>query len=329
MSELETGSVSAAPATDTSTSSHGGASSSTEVSTNSLAPTVTPQGAAPVVPAAPAYQPNYKYKFAGQEREIDEDLRASIKDEATEKKLKDLYQKALGFDDAKPKWDEKVKTQYEPTMQKFQELDKDVKRIMGYRNNGDFDSFFTELKMPYEAIKNWVISQEELAANPQQKALYDQAFQERRARENMEMQYQEQQGQMQEVQMRERQFELNLVMAKPEVAGVAQKLEAMMGEGAFDQLVVDEGTRAWTLYNRDISAQDAVNLVMQRFGKVASGSQQVIPPQAAPQTPQQPTAGMPGKPPVIPNIQGKGTSPVKRVPKSLDEIKGIIKERNI
>jgi hypothetical protein len=295
--------------------------------------TVTPQGtpgqasapAEQVIPAA--YQPNFKYKFAGKEHEIDEAFRAAIKDEATEKKIKELYQKALGFDDAKPKWDEKVKSHYEPTVQKYQTLDKELKRIIGYRNAGDLDSFFSEVQLPYDQIKNWVIQQEELAANPQQKALYDQAFQERRARENLEMQYQEQQGQMQEVQSREREFELSLVMARPEVTEVAQKLEAMMGEGAFRQLVVDEGTRAWSLYQKDISAQDAVNLVMQRFGKLASGSlQQAVIPSATTQMPQQ-TAGAPAKPPIIPNINGKGTSPVKKVPKSLEEIKGIIKER--
>jgi hypothetical protein len=285
-----------------------------------IATGTTPQ----VVP--PAYQPNFKYKFAGKEHEIDETFRSIIKDQETEKKVKEMFQRSMAFDDSKAKWDEKVKTHYEPTVQQYQALDKDVKRVMGFRNSGDLDSFFQEVRLPYEQIKNWVIQQEELAQNPQQKALYDQAFQERRARANLEEQLQNQTGQMQEVQSREREFELHLVMARPEVTEVANRIEGMMGEGAFRQLVVDEGVRAWSLYQRDLSAQDAVNLVLQRFGKLASGSapSEVI---QNPASQGVASAGMQQKPPVIPNVSGKGTSPVKKVPKSIDDIKKIYQEK--
>lgn len=303
------------------------ATSAPESSGNQSVNSVDTSGAAsaaPVVP--PSYQPNYKYKFAGKEHEIDEVFRSAIKDQETEKKVKDIFQRSMAFDDAKTKWEDKVKTHYEPTVQQFQQLDRDVKRVMSYRNAGDFDNFFHELKIPAEAVIDWARQQVELAENPQQKMLHDQVLQERRARANMEDQYNQQSSQMNVVQTREREFELHLVMAQPGVTEVAQKLEGMMGEGSFRQLVIDEGIRALSLYGRDISAQDAVNLVVQRFGKLAGGSMQgAVIPAEIPQT--LPQAGAGARPPVIPNINGKGTSPVKKVPKSIDDIRKIHAEK--
>ena len=133
---------------------------------------------------------------------------------------------------------------------------------------------------------------------------------------------------MEQVQSREREFELHVVMAQPQITEVAGKLEAMMGEGAFRQLVIDEGTKAWTLYQRDISAQDAVNLVMQRFGKLANGNGMQAPVVPNYQTQSQQTIpNGNGRPPIIPNVTGKGTSPVKKVPKSIDDIKKVYQEK--
>ena len=65
--------------------------------------------AEPIV-ETPTYQPNWKYKFAGKDLEVDEMFRSVVKDQETEKKVKDVLQRAMAFDDSKVKWEEKVKT---------------------------------------------------------------------------------------------------------------------------------------------------------------------------------------------------------------------------
>src|SRR3990167_5310472 len=44
------------------------------------------------------YEPNYKYSLKDKELEFDEFLRSAIVDEDTEKKVRDLYQRASGME---------------------------------------------------------------------------------------------------------------------------------------------------------------------------------------------------------------------------------------
>jgi len=71
----------------------------------------------------PVFQPNYKLEIRGKHFEIPEEFRGLIKDKDSETKIRDIFNKAYGLDDAvqtRDKW----KTNYETLNKQFSEINK-------------------------------------------------------------------------------------------------------------------------------------------------------------------------------------------------------------
>jgi len=281
---------------------------------------------APVVP--PAYQPNFKYKTFGKEKELDPFWRDLIKDQDSEKKVKDVHTRAEAFDDLKVRH-ESTQAEFQQLVSEFTALDKDVKRVMKFRNDGDLDNFFMSLKIPQEQIFKWVEQKLSLQNLPpeQRQALESQAL-ERQQRYDLEQEKEELAQQYQTQAVQARTMQLDMTLARPEVASVASAVDARMGTlGYFRDLVIREAQYAWHSSGQDISAEQATNLVMQKYGKLFMDQQA---PQAptAPAAAAQPLPQVAGKP-VIPSVQGKGTSPIKKSPRSIDDLRAMKKELDV
>lgn len=276
---------------------------------------------APVVPAAPAYTPNFKYKAFGKEKELDPFWQAHIKDQDSEKKVKDVHTRAEAFDDLKTRH-ESTQTEFQQLVGEFTALDKDVKRVMKFRNDGDLDNFFNSLKIPQEQVFKWVEQKLNMQSLPpeQRQALESQA-QERQQRYDLEQQKAELEQQYQTQAVQARTMQLDMTLSRPEVTSVASAIDSKLGRlGAFRDLVIEEAQRVYFSTGQDLSAEQATGLVLQKYGKFLESSEQA--PQAIAQTPQPQVGGKP----VIPAIQGKGTSPIKRAPKSVDDLRAIHRE---
>lgn len=170
--------------------------------------------------------------------------------------------------------------------------------------------------------------------DPAQKQQYQQQVDQRAQMLTQQEQYENLQQSYSTQAVQARAMQLDMVLSRPDVSGVASAWDSKSGEiGSFRDLVIQEATSLSILHKQDISAEQAVNIVLQKFGKLVQQPAPQAPvvapqapaptPEAAPQAPAQPVVVAK---PVIPIMNGKGTSPVKQVPKSLDDLKRMGKE---
>lgn len=299
------------------------------------APTETPAKPADKTPAEvfsaepaavvpPAFQPNWKFKASNKEYEVDEWLRGVIKDADTEKKAKDMLTRAYAFDDYKSR-NEQMGQSYSQLLNDHKSLDKDVSRVMGFRNQGDYDNFFAALKIPKEDIYTWVKQQLELdAATPEQRRAYDTIMSERQRAADYQNENTQVQEMYQQAALQARQIQLDMALMKPDVSQKASAWDEKVGKaGSFRDTVISEAKLVAMATQQDLSAEEAVNLVLQKYGKFleAGASAAVVPEPQAP-TPVQNVVVKP----VIPTIAGKGTSPVNKKPKSIDDLRAMGKD---
>jgi hypothetical protein len=108
-------------------------------------------------------------------------------------------------------------------------------------------------------------------------------------------------------------------MSKPEVAAVAEAFDQRLGkQGAFREEVIKRGVLAHTTTGQDITPEQAISEVMGIYAAFVQPSQAgQMSPQMTPGAPQ----GTSKQTPVIPNVGAKNSSPTRKSPKSLDELR--------
>lgn len=289
---------------------------------------VLPPQKEPTAPVPPAYEPNFKYKAALQEKEIEEFWRPLIKDLDSEKRVKDLLTKVDGFDFVKASR-EKLEKQFESLNSDYQTQNQVVQKVESAVQRGDLSSVFRQLGVTKDQVFRWTQSEiERLEMPPDQRKAYEDA--ERLQEQQLQMQEQMSQYQrMYEQQaVQARTMQLEFVMSRPEVAETSRRWDELQGmPGAFKNLVIQEAQTAYFTSGYDMSAAEAVEAVMKKFGKVLPQepmqSQPIAPQVQAQQAPQ---VLPPQQKPVIPQIHGQGAAPIKKAPRSLDDLKKLQKE---
>jgi hypothetical protein len=265
-----------------------------------------------VVKEAPSYNPNYKFKVLDKEYEIDEFLRPAIKDADTEKKIREIYEKAYGLDSVKADR-QTLKSELYETRERMAETEKALETIGSFVREKDYDSFFEALEIPKTEIMQYalqLVQREQMP--PEQKAQWEASRQAQQQARYYQAQNEQLIASQQQFAVQQRTFELNQVVGSPDVKGVADAYNQGMGSPtAFQDYVIQIG-QAYAARGQDIPAQQAVaeaikhlRAINPSLGQVAAQSQVV-----------QPSAK-----PVIPNIQGRGTSAVKSTVKSLDDLR--------
>lgn len=271
-------------------------------------------------PTKPAFTPNFKYKAALQEKEIEEFWRPLIKDPESEKKVKELFTRAEAFEYMKEK---SVKTtqEFESLKGDYMNLASDANRVLQARDKGDLNSVFRQLQIDPSHVLKW--AHQYLNMTDDQRAAEDLQYQKQLETEQYQTQLQTMQQQMYEQAVQARAMQLDVSLMRPDVANAAVAWDQRMGQsGAFRALVIEEGQKAHFGEGKDITPDEAITRVMQRFGPLLGGQQPQV---VAQQTPQ--AGGVPPQAkPVIPTVQGRGTSPVRKQIKSLDDIKKLAKE---
>ncbi len=318
--------ASAAQSTDTTTTTPAASAAAPAATPDAAAPgTFTPPGAEGAAVTPPAYTPNYKYNIMGKEHEVDEFWRGLIKDADSEKKVKDLFTKTQAFDEVKASR-ESLQTEYQSVRGEFDALDRDVRRVMSFLNAGDLDNFFGSLKIPENKVYDWVAKRLEAAQNPEALRSLESQAQERARAFDLEQERSSLEHRYQEQAVQARATQLDLMLSRPDISAAASAWDSRAGQvGAFRDLIISEAQNAYFTQNQDLSAEQAVSMVMQKYGKfLGDGTQpQVVTPQApAPGT----AAPQVAAKPVIPAVQGRGTSPIKKSPKSLDDLRQMAKE---
>ena len=277
--------------------------------------------AAPVVAEKPAYQPNFKVKAYDNEYEIPESFRSFI-NEQNEKEFREVFEKAYALEGMKEKLHKtrQENETFKKDVDSFNTLRQNLSRVSKYVENGDYDMFFDSLKIPESAIQKWVLSklqQKELP--PEQQAIYNKSNEERRKLYELEQRNEQLSTQFEQFQEAQRQqavqqtfAQLDTILGKPEVNSVASQFDASVGKaGAFREEVLRRASIIYQTEGRDLTPEEAVNdtlrVIAWNQANQQSGAQ-------APAASAQPK-------PVLPNVQGKATSPVSKQVKSLDDLK--------
>jgi len=116
-------------------------------------------------------------------------------------------------------------------------------------------------------------------------------------------------------------MQLDVSLSKPDVSRFAEAWDSNSGQaGAFRQFVIEEAKKVYYDTQQDLSPDQAIAMVMQRFGKFLNVGDTTM------QAPQAQSIQSQQAKPVIPNVTGKASSPIKKVPKSLDDLRRLAKE---
>lgn len=278
---------------------------------------VTKDAEPPKAEAPPVYQPNFKFKVMDEEKEVDEFLRSAIKDAETEKKVRELYEKAYGLDHVKPKYEE-TKKKYQETEGKYQELYSWVEDTVSMREK-DFWGFMERVGLTKEQVAKHVLEEVKRLELPEdQKRIYDELDKTRREKLFLEKQYQEEQSRSEQRAVQARTHELDTTLQRPEIAAYAKAYDAARKQpGAFRERVIRHGIAEWHVSKRDVTPEQAVMETMSFLGDSYKS--------VASQPPQVPSAE--DKPlPVIPKVSGKSVSPTGKAPRSIEDLKKLAAE---
>lgn len=306
--------------------------SAVEPQKSSSVATPTPtKGAAPVIPAPgqaaatppPAYTPNFKYKAAGQEKEIDPLFQSLIKDAETEAKVKDIFSKIDAFDFMKTK-STSIEKEFGSLLSDYDSMAGTVDKFNKAVAAKDLSSAFRLANITPQDVFQWTRQQLHLMEmkekmTPQQRQQYEQAEQAQHQKSELEEQIQQTRQLYEQQAVQARTMQLDMALMKPDVSKFAQAWDQNSGEeGSFRAFVAEEARKVYYEQGIDLSSEQAIARVMQRFGKFLNvGDTTVQSPQAIIQTQAQK--------PVIPHVQGNAASPVKKVVKSLDDLKALAK----
>lgn len=277
-----------------------------------------PESSAPTA-EAPAWTPNYKVKAYDSEYEIPENFRSYINQE-NEKNFKEVFERSFAFDTIKQKYKD-AHTKYQDVNGKYDTVSKNLDRLSKYVENGDFDSFFSSIKIPEQAIQSWIYNKLQLQDLPQeQRQLYTKNSEYQRELLSMQEQYEEMQAKVQQFEsyqqqqaLQQRVSELDSVVNSPDYSQLAQSYDARVGQpGAFKNEVILRAAAVANATGKDLSPAEAV----QEFAKLVAWNNQNGAPVATSKTAGRPT---------IPSVSGKASSPVAPQVKSIEDLKKLAK----
>ncbi len=297
------------------------------------------EGKAPVTPKTgeqkagevpAAFSPNFKFKVMDEEKEVPEQFRALIKDAKTEKEVKAIFEKAYGLDFHKPKY-EQLKVDHEKVVTEHTNLNKSLSQLSKFVEKKDYNSFFEALKISKVDILEYTKSLlAEIEMPEEQRRQIEAQRQERNRLYQLEEQNQELSTKFETEQVQARTFQLNSALARPEYSQVASQFDARAGRpNAFAFEVMKLGAeyeRRGQLLGIEQAVQETV-----KFWSPFLGA-----PQGNPQNTQinadtqqgesgesQQTVAKPL--PVLPNVSGRATSPIKQGVKSIADLKKLSK----
>jgi hypothetical protein len=285
------------------------------------APKEPVEGETPAAPieAAP-YTPNFKVKAYDKEFEIPEEFRSLIKDADSEKKVRDIFEKAYGLDGMKERYT-RTKEDFgkaQEVLGKYAEQDRTIDFLGKCVEKKDFGTYFDTLGIDRKDLQKWMLQELQTAElPPEQQAIYnrERELQKRAyALEAENQKYKTQVESSQEEGLRKegerRVTELTTVItSQPEISAVAKAFDARKGNGAFFELVRKTGLTAYQTEGKDLTVQEAVAQVMDLLGPGQAQAAKVA------------SVAEAKAKPVLPIVEGRSLSPTAKKPNSVEDLR--------
>ncbi len=283
--------------------------------------------------APPAYSPNFKFKVQDEEKEFDEFVRGSIKDQETEGKFRELYEKAHGLDHVKPKLAEE-RTQREQReaelaaiRSEYGQYNEAVNEILELKDK-DLGMFLQRLQLDPKKLANYLAdvfeTQDKLKDLPEPfrnmynefNNLRSEVQTLRKATGNLNQTHT---GSL----VQARTNELTQHLGSPEVKSLVEQYDARVGKpGMFATMVMRHGKAVHDETGQDLSVAEAASEVMKLLGLQSQVAGQAATPNAVP-TPGATTGKVVThqKPTVLPKVGGSGGTPASSRPKSTEDLR--------
>lgn len=277
-------------------------------------------------PLQTQYTPNFKFKVMEKELEVPELLRAVIKDAESEKQVREILEKAYGIDYVKNDR-ESIKNEYKTVKEKHTALVSGLEELDQIYQRGDLDMFFQKLEIPESVLQKYVLEKLQYKElKPEQQQAYNTYQELQRQKYSIETENQRLKEEHQRVLVERRTHELETQLSKPDIAPIVQAFDAKYGQGSFKQEVVKEGQYNWHINNKDLSAEQLVQQLIDRNRWMSQSSEpQGIQTQVNPQVQQ---VVQRREAPVIPVVKATGNSPAQRSFKSTEDLRSAYKNKN-
>lgn len=266
---------------------------------------------------APAYTPNYTFKVMDQEMQFDPFLHGVIKDQETEKRIREIYEKAHGLDYVKPKY-ESLKNDYTGLNKKWGEVEGSLKQLGTYLENKDLGSFLGSFNLTDEDIFKYALERlEYFNLPPEKRQAMDAQMSRNQQFAQMQLENERLKQQQEQAVIGGMAQQLNATLNAPHVTTIAANFDAQAGQqGAFRNAVIAHAQTQSHLAGRDLGVQEAVESFIKTFGLAAMASQPSVVPTAGVETSQ---AGQ--RPQTLPKVNGGQSTPVKKQVKSLNDLR--------
>jgi hypothetical protein len=302
---------SAPPVHETSATSTHSAPQTTETHTQTPTQTSTQSADPTQAVETPPWEPQWKVKVMDKEHEIPEVFRKAIIDAPSEKAFKEVFEKALGLDH--------VKTRFQDTQKKYQEVNtahtsvmNGIQELREHYQRGDFDTFFQRLQIPEQQILQWVIKKAQYnQLPPEQRQVLDEKRSAEMKAVSLEKQTETYRQQLEAQQTQAKSQGLQFALEKPETKTFAQSFDERAGKpGEFMREVIKHGEYVWyaSQGRTDLTPEQAIQQVMARYGSFVSQQSQAAPQAQPMQTRGTQTPAPRRSEPSIPNLAGRGSS---------------------
>ena len=283
----------------------------------------------------PAYTPNFKFNVLDKAHEVPKEFQSLIKDEKSEKMVKEIFEKAYGLESVKTKATE-ARAERDALAAETQTIKAGIDGLrsiyQGAVQSGNFlklDDFFAKLKIPQEHIMQYALAKVNLSNLPpeQQQLIQSKMDADKRA----EMESAQAQNTLTEAQQARAQLmtlQLEYTLAKPDVKSIAEAFDAQAGKpGAFRQQVINMGNLHFLTRKVDLTPEQAAMQVIADLGLKApvAATSAASAPVATTATPTDKKVIV-RETKTIPNISGRSSSPLKKGPRSVEDLMELKKQ---
>ena len=280
-------------------------------------------------PAEEEWKPDYSFKVLDKVHEFDEEIRPLITKE-NHTKIKDLYERAYGLDHVKGNY-EKAKTEltdykqkvdeYSPRIEKYNEVEKNLKILGSMIEKGDLDNVFGELGINDQAVMEYAVNKLKMQELPQDQKIQYQNQVRNRSNEYHDKVKQEDYNQSihkQSVDLRNQQVDFALQL--PDVTEFVNKFDTLSSKpGAMREEIFKRGALAFQTQGLDKAPIEIINEIMSQYKPFLNNG--------TPQTQEVPQGGhtpntqqVTQKKPVLPKIGTASNSAVKQTNMTFEKL---------
>lgn len=287
-------------------------------------PNSSPEEQAAAAAAVEAYKANLTYEVSKQKKQFDEVFKDVIKNEAQEKKLRELYEKADGLEIVKQSRDT-FKQRYEEVARTWEPVAKDLQALGKFMQADDYDSVFKMLNIPEQKLVDWVAQKIQYnQMSPEERARVDNLRRVRGENYKKESEVETLRQTLEQTEVQHLSFQIDMLKETQKFADAAAAFDERVGKpGSFEEKLFDMG-EFLSLRNggKTVPPKQVFEYLVKEYGLEGAAATPAPPPQEkiVVTTP-------PVEKPTVTNIKGSKTAtPVKRQFRSIEDLQNYQKE---